>query len=465
MVKPIISGPYRTFRRLHPHESFLEYEGSTITIPMRGRRSPQEPWMEDEISLKAFMRLEIYPSYFNMLETREFQFTIRDWDLYGTCPMLNRLFYDDPRGYLPPGGRIADYVPATATFRVSNTYRAHLPAALAGSELFASPGELDIRNLTSHALRQWAVLAEREHARWTYTNPEQRIYFDVLPAKMLVQEKLKTVFDQYVDAEKKLGRTRILPNKPLIIFHKKAPPPEGRDQTFDLADVADRARYLLALGSIVELPKTKERGGERQLEFHAGNPLRGLRANITQIQGNTTLSSHSRPLEEVEIIWKLSPRIRDERDLDQVIEQAGGVIHGNIQITSPARSLGTADQGPGPGEPFDSADFPARITYAINYDIFLNKVRFVEDNAGIAIAVGALEIPPRDVTVAFDKVHVGHVIDRYLEFDKGHCTGMHEITPGAYHHGQNFARYWRQVPLSPDDDWSGFQDFDPNRSY
>jgi hypothetical protein len=60
MVKPIISGPYRTFRRLHAHESFLEYEGSTITIPMRGRRSPQEPWMEDEISLKAFMRLEIY---------------------------------------------------------------------------------------------------------------------------------------------------------------------------------------------------------------------------------------------------------------------------------------------------------------------------------------------------------------------------------------------------------------------
>lgn len=67
MTKPIISGPYRTFRRLQQHESYLEYEGSTITIPMRGRESLADPWMEDEISLRAFMRLEIYPAYVNKL--------------------------------------------------------------------------------------------------------------------------------------------------------------------------------------------------------------------------------------------------------------------------------------------------------------------------------------------------------------------------------------------------------------
>jgi hypothetical protein len=61
MVKPIISGPYKTFRRLNTEETFLEFERSTITIPMKGRRSPNEPWMEEEIKLKAFMRLEIYP--------------------------------------------------------------------------------------------------------------------------------------------------------------------------------------------------------------------------------------------------------------------------------------------------------------------------------------------------------------------------------------------------------------------
>ena len=38
MPKPMISGPYRTFRRLNPDQAFLEFEGSTITIPMRGRR-------------------------------------------------------------------------------------------------------------------------------------------------------------------------------------------------------------------------------------------------------------------------------------------------------------------------------------------------------------------------------------------------------------------------------------------
>ena len=43
MVKPIISGPYRTFRPLNAEESFIEFEGSTVTIPMKARASASDP--------------------------------------------------------------------------------------------------------------------------------------------------------------------------------------------------------------------------------------------------------------------------------------------------------------------------------------------------------------------------------------------------------------------------------------
>ncbi|HEV2816247.1 MAG TPA: hypothetical protein VGW40_03360 [Allosphingosinicella sp.] len=35
MMTPIIPGPYRTFRRLDQNETFLEFEGSTITIDFK----------------------------------------------------------------------------------------------------------------------------------------------------------------------------------------------------------------------------------------------------------------------------------------------------------------------------------------------------------------------------------------------------------------------------------------------
>jgi hypothetical protein len=107
----------------------------------------------------------------------------------------------------------------------------------------------------------------------------------------------------------------------------------------------------------------------------------------------------------------------------------------------------TADQGPEPGALTDSADFPARIVYAINYNIFVNKVRFIEDQAGIAQAVGVHAIPPRDVRVAFDKPHAGDVLGQYLEFREGTCTGMKEISADEFYRGIEYCRYWRSVRL------------------
>jgi hypothetical protein len=458
MSIPIISGPYRTFRRLNAYETFLEYEGSVITIPMKGRRSKNDPWLTDDIKLHAFMRLEIYPPYLNNLNTREFQFTIRDWDLYGTSPMLNQLFFDDPRGKMvkwkdrKTNHVHVDYVPATVTFRVANNYAVEtFDVGVNPCDVFSPVHELELRNLTSHAFRGWVRLPEQDN-QWTYTQPEHRIYWEALSvseAKRIAaavgkEPALAPMFEADV---------------PIIIFHKKNP----RDGDFELENDDDRLNDLLAIAS---LGKARIAG---TTTFKATAPISRSPANFTQINGNTVLSTSSRAREQFELLWSLADKFKNFGEFDKFIVQHARStkksLRGVIRVVSPARSLGTADQGPELGGKIDSADFPARITYAVNYDIFLNCDKFVEDHAGIAIAVGALEIPPRDVTVAFDKPHLGHVLSRFLDFGPGHCTGMHEIPPNEYAAGLNIARYWRTVPLDDVGDWSQYRPYDPGHEY
>ncbi|MGJ0535588.1 hypothetical protein [Methylocystis sp.] len=470
MVKPIISGPYRTFRRLNQEESFLEFEGSTITIPMKARATPSGPWMSQEIKLKAFMRLEIYPPYYNNLGTREFQFTIRDWDLHGTSEMLNILFFEDPRGRLVTlDNGLADYVPATVTFNVANHYRVRLDPLLKAhaADLFGDERDIDIRNFTSHSLRTWNEIAARGTDSWFYGHPHQLLYWEIL-----LPEDLKGIqkdIDYLYDAATKRGENKLSKDASLMIFHKKQPDIHG---AFNLSSAEDRVRYLVAVTTFDPLI---EPGTARALPgtFRATLPVRGFESSLTQLRGNTVLSSLYRPREPLEIRWRLNDEFRDASGVtnyvSDVLRRTGSKrFNGYLELSSPARSLGTADQAPDIGYPFDSADFPARITYAINYNIGINHQRVVEDNAGIAIAVGTVEVPPRDVTVAFDKPHVGHVIEKYLEFGPGHCTGMHEITSAEYRAGVNFARYWRTVPLKHDDprwDPPHFKPYDPNVEY
>lgn len=458
MPRPITQGPYRTFRRLNQNESFLEFEGSTITVDLKARTSPNDPWMQEELKLRAFMRLEIFPAYINNLGTREFQFIIRDWWLHGKSEMLSTLFFGDPRGMhvskiKKPGKKgpenWCDYVPAAVTFRVSNNYNIDVDDTghgLGASELFASPRDLDIRNLTSHHTRIWDTIKERSDAP-SYTLPGNRIYWQVLSA----------------DAANELGIMTSKARGPVVLFHKK--PPERTTErgiaktvpTFRASDCRERADFLLAIGEIGE-------DGRFFATTPWGHDGGRLEALSVQQHGNVTLSPHFRPISDIEIRWGLAKGL----DLDRLSKQLGkaGSISGSIRIVSPSRSLGTAEQGPVGDEPIDSCDFPARITYAVNYNIAINRETFVEDQAGIAIAMGALEIPPRDVTVAFDKPHIGHVLQKYLEFGPGHCTGMHEIPEQEYEHGVNFCRYWRTVPLDPTDSrWGTFEDFDPDRVY
>lgn len=414
MTVPIRSGPYRTFHRLQPHESYLEFEGSTITIPLRARMTDNSPWMHDEVKLKAYMRLEVFPSYVNGLGTREFQFIIRDWDLYGTCPLLNKLFYGHPLGREldpdGPGKKVAapERLPAVLTFCVSNNYSKEGDPE---NDILGPVDELEIRNLTSHDLRS---ADDAGDGSLLYGNPGNSLYWEVVESSKL--------------GSKHPGFT--------VMFYKRPPRAGGA------VPALDRAKERESVLATVEVDKN----GTIEAQLSVDSYRRA--GNVAKLTGNTVISPLHRPRTPIQIRWKLGRKPRAGR--------------GRIRIVSPARSLCTAEQRPEVGMPFDSADFPARLIYAINYHIHVNRERFVEDQAGIAIAVGATEIPPRDVTVAFDKPHMGTVLGKYLEFGPGHCTGMHEITEDEYTLGARICRYWRTVPLGLVDPVTPF---DPFRDY
>jgi hypothetical protein len=68
----------------------------------------------------------------------------------------------------------------------------------------------------------------------------------------------------------------------------------------------------------------------------------------------------------------------------------------------------------------------------------------VTDQAGVAVAVGAQEIPPRDVKVAFEKPYEG----KLFSFSAGDCTGMTEIAAADFQRGKALAEYWRGTRLN-----------------
>lgn len=455
MPRPITSGPYRTMRRLLGHETFLEFEGSTITIPMKAKKSPDGPWMEEEIKLRAFMRLEIFPAYVNNLGTREFQFIIRDWDLYGKSVMLNQLFFDHPLGYFHPD--YEDPVPAVVTFNVSNNYQVQIARSEALKDgtyavryvdlwedavaraLFAGLRDLEIRNLTSHDLRFW--YEEEATGRWTYSLPGNSIYWELLDLGPLKDKLPKEITP---------GLAVVFHKKPLRVASRT-----GEIIGIDLDNHDERARYLLGVAGLRD---EREEGGPALPVILATLPRRPKTQGhaIVRESGNTVLSSLYRPRTGAQIRWRFLETFSKTATVGETLKKVGR-LGGRIRIVSPSKSLGTADQAPDVGAPVDSTDFPARITYAINYNIFVNRERFVEDQSGIAVAVGADQVPPRDVVVAFDKPHVGHVLAEFLEFGPGHCTGMHEIPEEAYRQGLDFCRYWRGVPLAITE----MPDFDP----
>ena len=82
------------------------------------------------------------------------------------------------------------------------------------------------------------------------------------------------------------------------------------------------------------------------------------------------------------------------------------------------------------------ADDPAMIFYSAIYDVYVGNERVLERNPGVAVATPVREIPPRNVTVAFEKPFDSEL----FSFTAGTCEGMRSITAEEFEAGAAQAR-------------------------
>jgi len=84
-------------------------------------------------------------------------------------------------------------------------------------------------------------------------------------------------------------------------------------------------------------------------------------------------------------------------------------------------------------------DYPALIVYSAIYDVYLGQERIIEKQAGVAYASPVWEIPPRNVTVAFEKPFESE----RMAFSAGTCEGMQSIAREEFEQGLSIARTTR----------------------
>lgn len=77
------------------------------------------------------------------------------------------------------------------------------------------------------------------------------------------------------------------------------------------------------------------------------------------------------------------------------------------------------------------ADYPAMIVYNAIYDVYVGGERIIEKQPGTAFATPVWEIPPRNVTVAFEKPFESDL----LAFSAGTCEGMRTISRDEFEQG------------------------------
>lgn len=94
------------------------------------------------------------------------------------------------------------------------------------------------------------------------------------------------------------------------------------------------------------------------------------------------------------------------------------------------------------------ADYPAIIHYNAIYDIYLDSKRIVRKQPGVAMATGVTEIPPRNVTVAFQKPFKSQEIN----LGPGTCEDMQDITREEFRSGRDVGIGIRRGELDLRDD-------------
>ena len=408
---------YRTFRALQRadrsliddtgdasfprDQTFVEFEGSTITIPVtitdiereeNGTFIREVIRLDEILRLKAFMRLEVYPAYMNQQGTREFQFIIRDWELFEQSRVFNRIF----KGSFD-GRRKQANDPVTGELDI---YRETVGITFSLSKTYVKFHDQDNRNLAP------------------VENPNS-------PPR---------------------------PRQPYLIINNMANEWNRNNSLVWQLRTGDTGKFHV---DFYRLPFT---GRPYDAELNRFD-LVATTANSPRNPGGVAAEddflavgfpNHDSPVNQrtpkpLVVAWKLGSN-------PAIGPNGQGVIH----EVSPPQSFCVADQGPAQGQPEDSADFPARITYAASYNVFLNDVQIVSDQAGVAMARGVHQMPPRDVLVAFEKPFAGEIADeghnnelepgdgnprRYIriEFGSGTCTGMVEITEAEWQRGKQLA--------------------------
>jgi len=137
------------------------------------------------------------------------------------------------------------------------------------------------------------------------------------------------------------------------------------------------------------------------------------------------------------------------------------VLNANITFkladTVKPKSLGVSLQ--------KNKDYPAMIVYNAIYDVYFNDVKVISQQPGVAFATGVMEIPPRNITVAFQKPFnlkearrkdpkMSAALEKYESevdfnpppfFDPGTCEDMTQITDKQFEAGlAEAARYRTQ---------------------
>lgn len=85
-------------------------------------------------------------------------------------------------------------------------------------------------------------------------------------------------------------------------------------------------------------------------------------------------------------------------------------------------------KGPKVSERVSRQDYPALIIYNAIYDVWLNGLKIVSAEPGIAMARGVTEIPPTGITVAFQKpVETTKPDGTIIKICPGTCSGMRTI--------------------------------------
>jgi hypothetical protein len=82
------------------------------------------------------------------------------------------------------------------------------------------------------------------------------------------------------------------------------------------------------------------------------------------------------------------------------------------------------------------SDYPALMVYNALYDIYVGKEKIVEKQPGVAMATPIWEIPPRNVTVAFEKPFESEL----FTFSAGTCEGMTSVSQEEFERGAAAAR-------------------------